>query len=123
MSYSCSTLEHDGSEIVRRKSVSFFDIDTVHYYDSDDTSESCSSMSSAEREGEHLSYQNAQIHIFDLIQEKTSEEKTGPYFRIDLPFKLPVEYIEPLQNEFNADFDFVGEFFTDIYMYEVWSRK
>jgi hypothetical protein len=106
----------------RRKSVSFFDIDTVHYYHSDDDAEADTSDSNDSCQAAPLNYKEIQNDITDKINQKSNEQKSGPYFRIDMSYKIPIEYIEKLQLQFKCDIDFVGGFFTDVYMYEVWTR-
>jgi hypothetical protein len=107
-----------------QKSVSFFDIDKVHYYNSEDCSLTCSSGSSSDDEDNNIhDCDTVKKNITSLIALKTSSEKSGAYFRIDLTYKIPAQHIARLQDTFNADIDLVGEFFEDVYMYELWKRK
>jgi hypothetical protein len=105
-------------QLMTQKSVSFFDIDIIHYYDSDDTDV----VSSDSDDNPTPDCDDVEKHISTIIAA-TTDTISSPYFRVDLPYKIPEEYLEFLQASFNADLDFVGEFFADVYMYEVWARK
>ena len=121
----------------RQRSVSFYDIDTVHYYNSDD----CSAMSSSgfsdssdednqltsPSSSPRMKYEDIVQLITTLLQDQaqegTPDMPPAPYTRLDMPYRIPCEHMEPLQEAFLAELDLVGEFFADVYMYEVWWRK
>mmetsp|Transcript_8756 Transcript_8756/g.14903 ORF Transcript_8756/g.14903 Transcript_8756/m.14903 type:complete len:145 (-) Transcript_8756:227-661(-) len=109
----------------RTRSVSFFDIDKVHYYNSDECSLTCSASSSDDEETTQAQdFDSVRKYMTTLIDEKPiSEREAGPYFRVDLTYKIPCQHLEKLQDYFNSDIDLVGEFFEGVFMYELWKRK
>jgi hypothetical protein len=118
-------MKHQSLYHQQGKSVSFFDIDTVHYYNSDNCSESSSSDSDNDSSNNTTpKYKDIESHLTGIMHEKNKEQQTGAaYFRIDLPYRIPSDYMSLLQDTFNVDLDAVGDFFTDVYIYEVWPRK
>jgi hypothetical protein len=113
----------------RRKSVSFFDIDTVHYYNSDDCSETSYSSSSSSDTSDSscctfLEYDDIANDLTSMILHLLgSQSPLLPYFRLDLAYRIPPGHMARLQEHFRADIDLVGEFFAGVHMYEVWSRE
>ena len=109
----------------RSKSVSFFDIDTVHYYNSDDCSSvtTCTSDSS-EDTNTTLTLEEIEKEVRSKMQANSSADHTTscPYTRLDLPFKISSAHLSALQICLHAEIDPVGEFFEGVYMYEVWTR-